>query len=53
MKTTKYTEMKQYNFDEIIPTSGTNCIKYDAREWMFKTSDVLPLVGGRHRFQNA
>jgi cystathionine beta-lyase len=35
--------MKKYNFDEIIPRSGTNCIKYDAREWMFKTNDVLPL----------
>ncbi|MCA1760455.1 MAG: cystathionine beta-lyase, partial [Bacteroidales bacterium] len=35
--------MKNYNFDEIIPRSGTNCIKYDAREWMFKTDDVLPL----------
>jgi len=35
--------MKKYNFDEIIPRSGTNCIKYDAREWMFKTDDVLPL----------
>jgi cystathionine beta-lyase len=35
--------MKKYNFDEIIPRSGTNCIKYDAREWMFKTDDVMPL----------
>jgi cysteine-S-conjugate beta-lyase len=35
--------MKRYNFDEIIPREGTNCIKYDAREWIFKTNDVLPL----------
>lgn len=35
--------MKTYNFDEIVPREGTDCIKYDAREWMFKTSDVLPL----------
>ncbi|WP_372947312.1 MalY/PatB family protein [Mariniphaga sp.] len=35
--------MKKYNFDEVIPRSGTNCIKYDAKEWMFKTDDVLPL----------
>lgn len=35
--------MKKYNFDEIVPREGTNCIKYDAREWVFKTNDVLPL----------
>jgi len=35
--------MKKYNFNEIIPREGTNCIKYDAREWLFKTNDVLPL----------
>jgi cystathionine beta-lyase len=35
--------MKKYNFDEIVPREGTDCIKYDAREWMFKTNDVLPL----------
>lgn len=35
--------MKNYNFDEIIPREGTDCIKYDAREWIFKTNDVLPL----------
>lgn len=35
--------MKKYNFEEIIGRNGTNCIKYDAREWMFKTNDVLPL----------
>ncbi len=35
--------MKKYNFDEVIPRNGTNCIKYDARDWMFKTDDVLPL----------
>jgi cystathionine beta-lyase len=35
--------MKKYDFDEIIPREGTNCIKYDAREWIFKTNDVIPL----------
>jgi cystathionine beta-lyase len=35
--------MITYNFDEIVPREGTNCIKYDAREWYFKTNDVLPL----------
>ena len=35
--------MKYYNFDEIVPREGTNCIKYDARDWIFKTNDVLPL----------
>lgn len=35
--------MKTYNFDKVISREGTNCIKYDAREWMFKTNDVLPL----------
>ncbi|SHF54962.1 cystathione beta-lyase [Mariniphaga anaerophila] len=34
---------KKYNFDEIVPREGTNCIKYDGREWIFKTNDVLPL----------
>ena len=35
--------MKKYDFDEIIPREGTNCIKYDARDWIFNTNDVLPL----------
>ena len=35
--------MKKYNFDEIIPREGTNCIKYDARERFFGDKDVLPL----------
>ena len=35
--------MKKYDFDEIIPREGTNCIKYDALEWIFRTNDVLPL----------
>jgi cysteine-S-conjugate beta-lyase len=35
--------MKQYNFDEIIPREGTNCIKYDLREKYFKSPDVMPL----------
>jgi cystathionine beta-lyase len=35
--------MKKYNFDEIVPREGTNCIKYDAREKMFGNGSVLPL----------
>lgn len=35
--------MKTYNFDEIVPRKGTNCIKYDALEWVFNANDVLPL----------
>ncbi len=35
--------MKHYNFDEIVPREGTNCMKYDARAWIFKREDVLPL----------
>ncbi|QGY44541.1 putative C-S lyase [Maribellus comscasis] len=35
--------MKKYNFDEIVQREGTNCIKYDARDWAFNTNDVLPL----------
>lgn len=33
----------KYNFDEIVPREGTNCIKWDARNWIFNTDDVLPL----------
>jgi cystathionine beta-lyase len=33
----------KYNFDEIIPREGTNCIKYDALERFFGSKDVLPL----------
>ncbi len=33
----------QYNFDEIIPREGTNCIKYDGCERVFHTSDLLPM----------
>ncbi len=35
--------MKKYNFDEIVPREGTNCLKYDAREKFFGNADVLPL----------
>ncbi|MEN8117341.1 MAG: PatB family C-S lyase [Bacteroidota bacterium] len=35
--------MKKFNFDEIVPREGTNCIKYDARKRIFNTDDVLPL----------
>ena len=35
--------MKKYNFNEIISREGTNCVKYDAREKVFNSNDVLPL----------
>lgn len=35
--------MKKYNFDEIVPREGTNCLKYDARERFFGKAGVLPL----------
>lgn len=33
----------KYNFDKIVKREGTNCIKWDGRDWYFKTNDVLPL----------
>jgi len=33
----------RYNFDEIIPRDGTDCLKYDERDKAFGTKDVLPL----------
>ncbi|MFV0590981.1 MAG: MalY/PatB family protein [Draconibacterium sp.] len=33
----------KYNFDEIIPRKGTNCIKYDALNTIYKSPDLLPL----------
>jgi len=33
----------KYNFDEIVPREGTNCIKYDALERFFGSKEVLPL----------
>lgn len=36
-------KMKKYNFDEIVPREGTNCLKYDARERFFGDANVLPL----------
>lgn len=35
--------MKKYNFDEIVPRKGTNCLKYDATKLFFKQEDLLPL----------
>jgi len=35
--------MKKYNFDEIVPRKGTNCLKHDAMEMFFKSNDLLPL----------
>ncbi len=35
--------MKKYDFDEIVPREGTNCIKYDALERFFGSNYVLPL----------
>ncbi len=34
---------KVYNFDEIIPREGSNCLKWDAREKIFNRGDILPL----------
>ncbi|WP_346858931.1 PatB family C-S lyase [uncultured Draconibacterium sp.] len=35
--------MKKYDFDEIVPRKGTNCLKHDALETFFKSKDLLPL----------
>ena len=35
--------MKHYNFDEIIPREGTDCVKYDIRKEYFGTEDVTPM----------
>ncbi|HKJ44094.1 MAG TPA: PatB family C-S lyase [Sunxiuqinia sp.] len=35
--------MKKYNFDEIVDRTNTNSLKYDARQMIFGTDDVLPL----------
>jgi cysteine-S-conjugate beta-lyase len=35
--------MKQYNFDEIVPREGTNCVKYDLREKYFHSPEIMPL----------
>lgn len=35
--------MKKYNFDELVDRTNTNSLKYDAREQVFGTMDVLPL----------
>ena len=32
-----------YDFDEIIPRQGTDCVKYDLREAFFGDSGVLPM----------
>jgi cysteine-S-conjugate beta-lyase len=33
----------KYNFDEVIERQGTNCVKYDLRELIFKDADLLPM----------
>lgn len=35
--------MKTYNFEEIVPRKGTNCMKHDALKLFFGDEDVLPL----------
>lgn len=35
--------MGNYNFDQIVDRTNTNCIKYDARELFFGSADVQPL----------
>ena len=32
-----------YNFDEIIPRRGTNCVKHDALKQFFGSDDLLPM----------
>ena len=36
-------ERQQFNFDEVIDRTNTNCEKYDARERIFGTKDLIPL----------
>jgi cysteine-S-conjugate beta-lyase len=36
-------EGRQNDFDEVIPRKGTNCLKYDARDNIFQSAEVLPL----------
>jgi len=33
----------KYNFDEIVPREGTDCVKYDVRKAFFDTEDVTPM----------
>ena len=33
----------EYNFDEIIPRKGTNCVKHDALKQFFGSDDLLPM----------
>lgn len=35
--------MIRYNFDEIISRNGTDCIKHDALQRIFKTGDLIPM----------
>ncbi len=35
--------MKKYDFNEIVPRKGTNCLKYDALANYFGSDDILPL----------
>ncbi|MFA5180853.1 MAG: PatB family C-S lyase [Syntrophales bacterium] len=35
--------MGRYNFDEIIPREGTHSVKYDLRNKIFGTEEVIPL----------
>jgi len=34
---------RQYNFDEIVPREGTDCVKYDLRKVYFGAEDVIPM----------
>jgi len=34
---------KRYNFDEIVERIGTDCVKWDIRNVIFGTEDVLPM----------
>lgn len=34
---------KVYDFDRIIPREGTDCVKYDLRQALFGSDDVIPM----------
>jgi cystathionine beta-lyase len=35
--------MKRYDFDEIVPRRGSNCLKYDMTNEFFGSDDLLPM----------
>lgn len=39
----KKSDTMKYNFDEIIPRKGTNCVKHDGLKANFGADDILPM----------